>query len=162
MMMKCSDVEASLFRRRDGDLKAGESHQLDAHLLLCADCRLAARALDFHTAWQRSLEPEVPIGFAQRVMRRIQESPALPFWAFFENLAARFLPATVAVVTILAIGLVGVIQRDLRRDAEWHSYEVLAAVPQRQEVVSRLEQGTFDLDPDSESSSQAPGRNGEK
>ena len=141
--MHCNETEQLIWRKRDGELDAAERVRLEEHLAQCAACRAAAEVLDFHVVWQRRMEPQIPLGFAERVARHTAEDLPSPFWAVFESLAARFVPVAIAAVLLLGIGLVTLIQRDLRQQAEWSSYETLTAAPDREAMAVQIQSGTF-------------------
>lgn len=162
--MQCAEAVRLLSKRRDDELASDQQASLEQHLSGCAECRLVAAAWEFHAVWQKGFEPVVPVGFAARVVRRVQQKLPSSVWPLLENLAARFFPAVAAAVAVLGIALVATIQRDLRRDADWYSYEALTAESQRAELVAYLQQeGTFEgLAPIPESNLSQPEENREK
>jgi len=114
--MRCRNVKSNLNRYLDGELSAEEQGDMERHIAACGSCREAlARLRAAVTALaQLPAPPEVPEGFAERVIaraRREQQPVAVPSWPSLSP-AMRF--AAAAMLT-LGLGLGALMGMDLTR-----------------------------------------------
>ena len=106
--MDCDRCLEQLSARLDGELSAGETAELEAHLAQCPSCRALAQQLEqLRDGFSHLEEAEAPAGLARRVMDRIRK----------ENSAGRVIPlfrrpqfkalAGLAACAVLCVGLYG-------------------------------------------------------
>ncbi|MCU0241875.1 MAG: zf-HC2 domain-containing protein [Vicinamibacteria bacterium] len=109
--MKCRHVRENLSALYDGDLSAGETQALNAHLQGCDACALRFRTLRESLAALRALPRVRPAErIAREVLDRIEvqsRGPSLallfrPAWAARPLIFPALLPAALVLVTILA------------------------------------------------------------
>ena len=100
--MACDRMRELALLSIDGELSEAERTELAAHLEQCADCRAARDAAARVAEGVRRLAPPpVPLGFAERTLKRLDEAPAparrrpLPW----------IVPIAAAAATIVAVAL---------------------------------------------------------
>jgi putative zinc finger protein len=77
--MACDRMRELALLSIDGELAEAERAELAAHLERCADCRAAREAAARVAEGVRRLAPPpVPLGFAERTLKRLDEAPAPP------------------------------------------------------------------------------------
>jgi len=109
--MRCKNVKSRLNRYLDGELSDRKRHAVQRHVAACAACREALERLGAAEGVLRQLAepPDVPTGFAQRVIARAaRRREQRPFVAPFRK---SFSPAMrVAAAAMVTLGLgVGVL-----------------------------------------------------
>ncbi|MBT3287871.1 MAG: hypothetical protein HN380_11045 [Victivallales bacterium] len=118
--MVCREVRLKLDRHLDGELSAEERSRIEQHLGECKDCREALEGLRaVATALAKTpAPPDVPSGFAERVMARAQRRThtrpvIVRLWHSFSS-ARR---SAAAAVLMLGIGLGALMARSPSTDA---------------------------------------------
>jgi len=114
--MRCRNVKSKLSRYLDRELSAEEQGDLERHIAGCGSCRevLARLRAAGAALAQLPAPPEVPEGFAERVIaraRREQQPVVVPSWPSLSpamGLAA-------AAMLMLGLGLGTLMGRDLTR-----------------------------------------------
>ena len=108
--MRCRDVNSRLNRYLDGELSDQERRAIERHVGTCAACHEALERLHGADAAVLQLPepPDVPTGFAQRVIaraarRREQRPLVAPFWQSFSP--AMRVAAAAMVMLGLGIGV---------------------------------------------------------
>jgi len=116
--MNCRTVQSKLGCFLDGELSVRDQRRVERHLGGCASCReelerlrLVGRAIE-----ELPEPPDVPAGFAERVMARAvkrlaEDRPTLPFW---QSISPAMRIAAAAMV-VLGICLGVMMSRDLLR-----------------------------------------------
>ncbi len=106
--MNHGDVRARFHGHLEGELSLVERGAVDAHLAGCAACAEELRALRETVSQVRGLpDPEVPRGFAEAVMARVEAGDGRPqgLWAAFRGLAT---PRAAAPLAAGAVALCAV------------------------------------------------------
>src|SRR6476661_1812138 len=97
------DIEELLHKRADTRLSLEETAALERLVGSCAACRDRAALLEWASQTLRAGRRAVPVGFADRVLRRVAERGVAPRVRERPAASLRWLPAA---VTALAAGLV--------------------------------------------------------
>jgi len=105
--MDCNEIR-DLIGERWGEELPAEARE---HLSTCADCDAYARHARFLQAGFRTLAeeapPEISLGFASRLVRRLHEWEATEARSeFFETVGRRFVYATLALTLAVLLSLV--------------------------------------------------------
>ena len=101
--MKCTEAQAWLFQRIDGELSESENSELDSHLSACASCMRDYRLL----VLPRRIAETIPAVasspyFYGKVRNRIEaEVQSAVGWQIFVSLAHRIVPAMAAITLAL-------------------------------------------------------------
>jgi len=121
--MNCQQTKANFDERLDNQFDAAHCAAFDAHVAGCADCAAEWRA--YAGAWAtvaRQTAPEPSVGFAERTLRRLDESLAEHPRIWLAPLSRWALAGTL-VVTLSAGGWFGWRTRNTRKiDAEVEIY----------------------------------------
>ncbi len=131
--MECAQVKQMISRNVDQDLAPHEKKTLEHHIRDCSSCQEAMEGqMAVHNLLAEAEKFEAPLGFATRVMARIEEKERRPsFWSFF-TLQPAFLRA-VEVAFALVIFFIGMVSGNLLVSSE---------IPERPMTV----QESFSLD----------------
>ena len=103
--MRCDDVERAVIARAAGRLDPAGAERLAAHLDGCAACREAAAGQD-DVAAVLSARPDAvpPLGFATRVMARLDAPPTWLDVIDWRRWTVRLAPAAAALLVVAAVG----------------------------------------------------------
>ena len=131
--MECAQVKQMISRYVDQDLDPQEKRSLEDHIGKCPSCQEAMEGqMAVHNLLAEAEKFEAPLGFATRVMARIEEKERRPsFWSFFTLQPAFLRMAEVAFA--LVIVFIGMVSGNLL---------VTSKLPERSVTV----QETFSLD----------------
>lgn len=111
--MECAQIKQMISRYVDQDLDPQEQRTFEHHLRACPGCREAIEGqMAIHHLLGSAEKFEAPLGFATRVMARIEEKERRPsFWSFFS-----LQPAFVRMVEVafaLVIVFIGMVSGNL-------------------------------------------------
>lgn len=131
--MECAQVKQMISRYVDQNLDPQEKRTLEHHLRACPGCQEAIEGqMAVHQLLGSAEKFEAPLGFATRVMARLEERERRPsFWSFFTLQPAFLRVAEVAFA--LVIVFIGMVSGNLL---------VTSKLPERSVTV----QETFSLD----------------
>ena len=104
--MRCDDVERAVIARAAGRLDAAGAERLEAHLDGCDACREAAGGQD-DVAAVLSARPDAaaPLGFATRVMARLDGPPTWLDVINWRRWTVRLAPVAAALLVVAGVGL---------------------------------------------------------
>ena len=104
--MRCDDVERAVIARAAGRLDPAGAERLEAHLDGCAACREAAGGQD-DVAALLSARPDAspPLGFATRVMARLDVPPTWLDVINWRRWTVRLAPVAAALLVAAGVGL---------------------------------------------------------
>ena len=104
--MRCDDVERAVIARAAGRLDPAAAERLEAHLDGCAACREAAGSQDAVAA-VLSARPAaaLPLGFATRVMARLDGPPTWLDVINWRRWTVRLAPVAAGLLVAAAVGL---------------------------------------------------------
>ena len=104
--MRCDDAERAVIARAAGRLDPAGARRLEAHLDGCPACRGAAADQD-DVAAVLSARPDAapPLGFATRVMARLDAPPTWLDVIDWRRWTVRLAPAAAALLVVAAVGL---------------------------------------------------------
>ena len=104
--MRCDDAERAVIARAAGRLDPAAARRLAAHLAGCPVCRGAAADQD-DVAAVLSARPDAapPLGFATRVMARLDAPPTWLDVIDWRRWTVRLAPAAAALLVVAAVGL---------------------------------------------------------
>ena len=104
--MRCDDVERAVIARAAGRLDPAAAGRLEAHLAGCPACREAAGGQDDVTA-VLSARPDAaaPLGFATRVMARLDGPPTWLDVINWRRWTVRLAPVAAALLVAAGVGL---------------------------------------------------------
>lgn len=137
--MNCESIQALFDDRLDGRLTPDRSTEFEAHVSTCANCSRHWRA--YSATWQvleRHRDVEPSFGFAERTLRRLDETPA-PTWSWWP-MPARWATLTVAVVALGIAGLTGARRWQADRQAKIYAEMHQADYLEDFDVIEHLDQ----------------------
>ncbi len=104
--MRCDDAERAVIARAAGRLDPAAARRLEAHLDGCPACRGAAAEQD-DVAAVLSARPDAapPLGFATRVMARLDAPPTWLDVIDWRRWTVRLAPVAAALLVVAAVGL---------------------------------------------------------
>ncbi len=95
--MKCHEVQDQLSAYLDGEVPAGRSQELEAHLRVCAACQAELALLEGLEGALGALSAPASPDIAEKVISRLQH-PARPWWRAFCLAASLILGLTLGGV----------------------------------------------------------------
>ena len=119
MEMNCRTVQSRLARYLDGELTGSEHSEIEKHLRSCDPCRQEYESLGAVDVFLGALPqpPEVPAGFAERVLARAARRPERRFpIPWFREVMSPAMSLAAAAMLVLGIGLGALMGLDLAVD----------------------------------------------